>query len=104
MIHLPRLLMSLVLSVACLPGVAIAVPLKYLAGQPEMVRVVGLAHGLLFLWATATLGVVMVRGHLPVGQGTRVFAASLIPFAGLWSHRLLNRRVATYGRPGPWGR
>lgn len=27
----------------------IAMPLKYLAGQPEAVRVVGMAHGILFL-------------------------------------------------------
>ncbi len=28
---------------------AIAMPLKYLAGKPEMVRVVGMAHGVLFI-------------------------------------------------------
>lgn len=28
---------------------AIAMPLKYLAGKPEMVRVVGMAHGILFV-------------------------------------------------------
>jgi integral membrane protein len=27
----------------------VAMPLKYLAGKPEMVRVVGMAHGLLFV-------------------------------------------------------
>ena len=28
---------------------AIAMPLKYLAGQPEMVSIVGMAHGVLFV-------------------------------------------------------
>jgi integral membrane protein len=27
----------------------IAMPLKYLAGKPEMVRIVGMAHGILFV-------------------------------------------------------
>jgi integral membrane protein len=71
--------------------VGVAMPLKYYAGLPEAVRVVGLVHGLLFLWATTTLAVVLARGHLPAAKGAGVFAASLIPFAGLWSHRMLAR-------------
>lgn len=71
----------------------IAMPLKYYAGLPEAVRMVGLAHGALFLLATATLALVLTRGHLSATKGARVFAASLIPFAGLWSHRMLVRDI-----------
>ncbi|MDP2831826.1 MAG: DUF3817 domain-containing protein [Pseudomonadota bacterium] len=73
--------------------VGVAMPLKYYAGLPEAVRVVGMAHGALFLLATATLAWVLSRGHLPAAKGAGVFAASLIPFAGLWSHRMLARDI-----------
>jgi integral membrane protein len=70
-------------------------PLKYYAGLPEAVRVVGMAHGLLFLLATATLFYVLSRGHLSPLKGAGVFVASLIPFAGLWSHRMLVQSIRT---------
>ena len=73
--------------------VGIAMPLKYYAGLPEAVRIVGMAHGLLFLWASATLAVVLARGHLSPLKGLGVFAASLVPFAGLWSHGMLVRSI-----------
>ncbi|MFZ5483719.1 MAG: DUF3817 domain-containing protein [Pseudomonadota bacterium] len=74
--------------------VGIAMPLKYYASLPEAVRIVGITHGTLFLLATLTLGVVLARGHLPAHKGAGVFLASLIPFAGLWSHRMLVRHMA----------
>ncbi len=59
----------------------IAMPLKYIWDQPEMVRIVGMAHGILFLlyivgayfikeklnWPWKTLAVVMVCSVLPFG-------------------------------------
>lgn len=84
-------ILALVEGASLVALVGIAMPLKYYGGMPEAVRVVGLAHGLLFLWATATLFYVLSRGHLSPLKGAGVFAASLIPFAGLWSHRMLVR-------------
>lgn len=74
--------------------VGIAMPLKYYAGLPEAVRFVGMAHGLLFLVTTAVLLLVALRGHLSPLKSLGVFIASLIPFAGLWSHRMLARSAA----------
>ncbi len=71
--------------------VGIAMPLKYYAGIPEAVRIVGMAHGLLFLTATAVLILVMARGHLSPLKSLGVFIASLVPFAGLWSHSMLKK-------------
>jgi integral membrane protein len=71
--------------------IAIAMPLKYFGGMPEAVRVVGMAHGLLFLGTTAMLLYVLSRGHISALKSAGVFAALLIPFAGLWSHRMLVR-------------
>lgn len=85
--------MALIEGASLIALIGIAMPLKYFAGIPEAVRVVGLAHGLLFLWATATLFYVLARGYLTPLKGASVFAASLIPFAGLWSHRMLLRTL-----------
>jgi len=84
-------ILALVEGASLVALVGIAMPLKYFGGMPETVRVVGMAHGLLFLWATTTLAYVLSRGHLSPLKGAGVFAASLIPFAGLWSHRMLVR-------------
>lgn len=76
-------------SLIALVGIDMPLPLKYYAGLPEAVRVVGMAHGLLFLTTTAVLILVMARGHLSPLKSLGVFIASLVPFAGLWSHRML---------------
>ncbi len=92
-------LLALIEGASLVALIGIAMPLKYLAGMPEAVRVVGMAHGTLFLLATATLAVVLTRGHLPASKGAGVFAASLIPFAGLWSHRMLVRTIRSRQQP-----
>lgn len=91
-------ILALVEGASLVALVGIAMPIKYYAGLPEAVHLVGMAHGGLFLLATTTLMLVLSRGHLPANKGASVFAASLIPFAGLWSHRLLVKHIATFGR------
>jgi integral membrane protein len=60
---------------------AIAMPLKYLAGEPGAVRVVGMAHGVLFIlyvwaaiqaalehgWTWKRTGLVLLASLLPAG-------------------------------------
>lgn len=93
-------LLALVEGGSLIALVGIAMPLKYFAGMPEAVRVVGMVHGVLFLWATVTLLFVLARGHLSPLKGAGVFAASLIPFAGLWSHGMLVRTMKAASRTG----
>ncbi len=59
----------------------IAMPLKYIWGQPELVRIVGMAHGILFIlyiygafamkqkfnWSNSTFLLVLVCSVLPFG-------------------------------------
>lgn len=59
----------------------IAMPLKYIAGQPEAVRVVGMAHGILFLlylfagfraaaeynWSWKTTLLLIIAAFVPFG-------------------------------------
>ncbi len=59
---------------------AIAMPLKYLAGKPEMVSIVGMAHGVLFI-LYITLSVVAKFQYQ--WSWTRVLVlwlASILPF------------------------
>ena len=63
----------------------VAMPLKYLADQPEAVRVVGMAHGLLFLlylWATI---VAALEYKWTWGRTLLVAAASLFPFGPFYA-------------------
>jgi integral membrane protein len=58
----------------------IGMPLKYIAGIPEVVKVVGWAHGLLFV--LFILGVLQVKSILrwSLLQVGAAFLASVIPF------------------------
>jgi len=59
----------------------VAMPLKYFAGMPLAVTIVGSAHGVLFIALAAfTLKAMRERGK-PFGWGVRMGVASLIPFA-----------------------
>ena len=57
----------------------IAMPLKYFAGHPEAVRIVGMAHGILFLlYVAATIQVAKER-HWPWRRTAAVLVASVLP-------------------------
>ena len=59
----------------------IAMPIKYILGNPELVRVIGMAHGILFIlyilgaflfknklnWSNQILGVVILCSIIPLG-------------------------------------
>lgn len=58
----------------------IAMPLKYLLGVPLAVKIVGSAHGLLFVLYVAALIEVMLACRWSLARGAAAFAASLVPF------------------------
>jgi integral membrane protein len=72
----------------------IAMPLKYMAGMPEAVRIIGMAHGVLFL---AFLYMIF-RGYDKLnwsfGRMFFAFVLSLIPFGTFWLHRDMKQREA----------
>lgn len=74
--------------------VFIAVPIKYLMALPLAVKIIGPIHGAFFLWTVAVLLVAAFSRALPAGKAGLVFLAALIPFGGLWSHRLIDRERA----------
>lgn len=70
-------------------------PLKYLAGFALAVKVVGWAHGVLFVAYILLLAVLCLRDRAPLGLALRLLAAALVPF-GPWLVRpSLNRWLAT---------
>jgi len=74
--------------------VFIAMPLKYFAGQPLAVKVVGWIHGVLFVWFCWALAVAFFRGGLSFGLATLALIASLLPFGPFVIDRRLQGAVA----------
>jgi integral membrane protein len=58
----------------------VAMPLKYLAGMPEAVRVVGMAHGVLWMLFIASVGEVWAAHRWPAARVVWAVVSSVIPF------------------------
>jgi len=74
----------------------VAMPLKYLAGIPLAVRVVGSLHGALFVW----LMLEVLRGWLGRGRpfwwAVKIGVASLVPFGTFFLDRGLGAEDESY--------
>ena len=81
--------------VAFLEGVSflvlllVAMPLKYLAGQPQVIRPVGMAHGLLFVLYVLLLVQQGIEHRWSLGKMVMGFGASLVPLGTCWADRKL---------------
>ena len=58
----------------------IAMPLKYFAGWPDAVRVVGMAHGVLFLAYIGAIVPALLDHRWPLSRAAWLVLASLLPF------------------------
>ena len=65
----------------------IAMPLKYWLGLPLAVRIVGAAHGILFLAFLAMLFRVWLELRWSFGKVALAFLASFLPFGTIWMDR-----------------
>jgi integral membrane protein len=72
----------------------VAMPLKYVAGQPLAVKYVGWAHGVLFCLFCLSLLLVMLKHRWHITRAALVFLSSLIPF-GPW---LIDSRLREWER------
>lgn len=72
----------------------IAMPLKYLAGMPEAVRVVGWAHGVLFILFVAAVGEVTLEREWPWQRVLVALVAAVLPFGTLVLDARLRREAA----------
>lgn len=71
---------ALIEGVSFLILLGIAMPLKYLWGQPLAVKVTGWIHGVLFVMFCWSLLQVMLQHHWSFARAAVVFIASLVPF------------------------
>lgn len=71
----------------------IAMPLKYVWGEPGTVRVVGMAHGLLFLTYIGFAFAMYEREDWPLKKLGWAFVASLLPFGPFVFERVFERRL-----------
>jgi integral membrane protein len=74
--------------------VGVAMPLKYIWKMPEAVRVVGMAHGVLFVLFCFALIRASLAAKWPLARIGLVFLASLLPFGPF----LLDRRMKQWER------
>lgn len=72
----------------------IAMPLKYMAGNPLAVKYVGMTHGLLFIALVVLLMLVLQERLISKSLGVKVFIASLVPFGTFVVDRKLKAAYA----------
>ena len=78
----------------------VAMPLKYFFDLPQAVRVVGMAHGVLFvLFVLFVLAMVRAAAEheWPLKRYVVTFAASLIPWGTFWLNKQLTREIEGQG-------
>lgn len=83
--------------VAFLEGVSflvlllVAMPLKYLAGQPAAVRQVGMVHGILFVLYVLLVLQNALESRWPLRKAGLALLASLVPLGTFWADKRLFR-------------
>jgi len=89
-------------SVASIEGISylvllfVAMPLKYLAGIPRAVSIVGMAHGILFIaGGVLALQGIMQRGK-PWRWGFKILIAALLPFGTFFLDKELREDDEVY--------
>ena len=83
---------AVVEAISFLVLLGVAMPLKYLAGMPMAVKVVGWAHGALFVAFCAALLYTVVAARWSVGRAALVFVAALVPLGPF----LVDQRMKGY--------
>lgn len=78
----------------------IAMPLKYLADMPLAVKVVGWAHGVLFIWFVVALWRAKQRASLSTLHALMIFIAALLPFGPFVIDRRLEREANALAQRG----
>lgn len=85
---------ALVEGVSFLVLLFVAMPLKYAAGMPAAVRIVGGIHGGLFLLFLLALFQAFDEAKWPVSRAAVGFVASVVPFGTFWFDRSLREEQA----------
>jgi integral membrane protein len=80
-----------VVGVGLLVLVLVGMPLKYLAGDPTVVAIVGPLHGFLYMAYLLITADLAYRDRWPVGRAVLVALAGTIPFVSFIAERKITR-------------
>lgn len=72
----------------------VAMPLKYMAGMPEAVRILGSIHGFLFVLFMVVLFRVWQTQKWPYERVAMAFLLSIVPFGTFYLDKKLREEVA----------
>ncbi|RXK13922.1 hypothetical protein CP965_00300 [Halarcobacter mediterraneus] len=64
--------------------VLIAMPIKYIGGDPQPVKIIGMAHGVLFIIFMLSLFEAKIRHEWENSLTLQLFILSLIPFGAIF--------------------
>jgi len=67
--------------------IGVGMPLKYLAGIPEPNKIIGYAHGFLFILYVVFLLLATIEIRWSFWTAAKLFIASLIPFGTFWTEK-----------------
>ena len=80
-------LLALLEGISYLVLLGISMPLKYYMDKPDSVKIVGMAHGVLFVLYTINLLIVHLKFKWSLGRTTGAFIASFIPFGTFYADK-----------------
>ena len=73
----------------------VAMPLKYFAGEPVWVRIVGSIHGALFVILCLLLVRAWIARSWPITRAALCFVSALVPFGAFFLERMLKREQSS---------
>ncbi len=84
-------IVGLVEGISFLLLLGVAMPLKYLAGMPKAVSLVGMVHGVLFVLYVFAVAHAWITARWPVRRALSLLLASLVPFGTFLTDPRLKR-------------
>ncbi|KIM07911.1 MAG: membrane protein [Sulfurovum sp. PC08-66] len=88
-------LIGLIEGISYLVLLFVAMPIKYLLGDPSYVKVIGMAHGILFMLFVAAQFRAALKYRFDLKENALYFVASLIPFGTFFTDKRLKNLKST---------
>ena len=70
--------------ISCILLFFVAMPLKYVWGEPQAVSIVGMGHGMLWIGVVFALLMAYLDKHISIGQAAMWLFVSTFPFGMFW--------------------